>query len=76
MRQPLWMHVPLQECELINVWYDRRKKKKNSVTPFSFSALLVCRLFFLFVGMSALQDKTRCETLEIIANVFSVCFLS
>lgn len=53
MRQPLWMHVSLQECELINViwmrvnvWYDIYKKKNNSVTPFFFSALLVCRFLF------------------------------
>lgn len=54
---------------------EEKKKKKLSDPLFLFCTSGL-QAFFLFVGMSALQDETRCETLEIIANVFSVCFLS
>ena len=47
MRQPLWMHVPLQECELINVWYDRRKKKKTQWPPFPFLHFWSAGFFFV-----------------------------
>lgn len=79
MRQPVWMHVSLQECELINViwmrvnvWYDIYIyiKKKTQWPPFSFLHFWSAGFYFLVVGMSALQGETRCETLEIIANVF------
>lgn len=64
MRQPLWMHVSLQECELINViwmrvnvWYDIYKKKQLSDPLFLFcaSGLQV----FIFLLLACLLCKAR-----------------